>query len=333
MAVRVGLNGFGRTGRSFLRAVVERNLDLEVAAINDLGPAPDLARLLCRDSVHGAFPGVALEGDTLVVRGRRIEVLHEPEPACLPWASMGVDVAVEASGRFTSAEKAEAHLQAGAPLVVVSAPCKGADATFVIGINEALFDPAHHRIISNASCTTNCLVPMVKVLEDAFGLESGLMTTTHAYTGDQRLVDGLHKDPRRARAAGLNIVPTTTGAARATALALPSMDGRLDGASLRVPVADGSITDLVVQLRSPADVAEVNDAFRQAAGGCLQGILEYSEEPLVSADIIGRTASCVFDSGLTLTTGSLAKVFGWYDNEVGYAHRLAELVVSVGNRL
>jgi len=331
--IRIGLNGAGRTGRAFLRALVSRNLPAEVVAVNDLAGAGDLGRLLSRDSVHGRFAGVEVDGEDLFIRGRRIKVLHEAEPKALPWSSLGVDVVVEASGRFTAADKAAAHLDAGARLVVVSAPSKGADATFVIGVNQDSFDPARHKVVSNASCTTNCLAPMVKVLDESFGIESGLMTTVHAYTGDQRLVDGLHKDPRRARAAGLNIVPTTTGAARATALVMAGMEGRLDGAALRVPVADGSITDLVVQLKRGADVDEVNLAFRKAAAGPLSGVLEYSEDPLVSTDILGSTASCVFDSGLTMAGGHLVKVFGWYDNEVGYANRLAELVVWLGSRL
>jgi glyceraldehyde 3-phosphate dehydrogenase len=327
MTVRMGLNGFGRTGRSLLRAVVARDLPIDVVAVNDLAEADDLARLLSRDSVHGSFDDVGVERGALVVRGRRIAVLHEPDPKLLPWGDLGVEVVVEASGHFTSAGKAAAHLDAGANRVVVSAPSKGADTTIVIGVNDDSFDPQRHRIISNASCTTNCLAPMVKILDDAFGIETGLMTTTHAYTGDQRLVDGLHGDPRRARAAALNIVPTTTGAARATSLVMASMDGRLDGVALRVPVADGSITDLVALLAEPARVDAVNDAFLHAAEDALAGIVEYSTEPLVSADIVGRRASCVFDSGLTMTSGRMVKVFGWYDNEVGYANRLAELTL------
>ena len=330
MTIRVGLNGFGRTGRAFVRALADRDLPIDLVAINDLASAEELARLLARDSVHGPFAGVECGRDKLVIRGRDILILHEPDPKGLPWTELGIQVAVEASGRFTSAQKAAAHLEAGAERVVVSAPSKGADATFVIGVNDHLFDPDRHRVVSNASCTTNCLVPMVSVLDTAFGIESGLMTTTHAYTGDQRLVDGLHADPRRARAAALNIVPTSTGAARATALVIEAMEGRLDGAALRVPVADGSITDLVVLLRDEVAAETVNEVFWRAAKD-LGGVLEYSEEPLVSTDIVGRTASCVFDSGMTMACGRLVKVFGWYDNEVGYANRLAELTVTVGS--
>lgn len=330
MPVRVGLNGFGRTGRSFLRAVVDRKLPIELVAINDLASPEALARLLSRDSVHGAFDGVESGADHLVVRGVRVAVLSEPDPKALPWSDLGAEVVVEASGRLTSAAKAAAHLEAGASRVVVSAPSKGADLTVVIGVNDQEFDPARHRIVSNASCTTNCLAPMVSVLDQVFGVEEGLMTTTHAYTGDQRLVDGLHSDPRRSRAAALNIVPTTTGAARATSEVIAAMERRLDGIALRVPVADGSITDLVALLSEPVTPSAVNEAFLDAASGYLSGILEYSTEPLVSSDIVGRTASCVFDSGLTMAVGRMVKVLGWYDNEVAYAHRLAELVVKVG---
>ena len=260
-----------------------------------------------------------------------IRFLAEQEFKSLPWADLGIDVVIEATGRFRDRAAATAHLDAGAPYVVVSAPCKGADATFVVGVNDDTFNPASDRVVSNASCTTNCLVPMVKVLDEAFGVERGLMTTVHAYTGDQMLVDGPHKDLRRARAAALNVVPTSTGAARATSLVLEQMAGRLDGTALRVPVADGSVTDLVATLRREASADEVNEAFRAAStAGPLAGVLDYSEEPIVSSDIVGSPASCVFDAPLTLAVGDMVKVLGWYDNEWGYAHRLVDLARIIG---
>ena len=333
MTVRVAINGFGRTGRAYHRAILRRGLDTEVVAINDLGSAEALARLLTRDSVHGRLDvEVKPAGDHLLIGGSTVGLLNERDPAALPWRSLGIDVVVESTGRFTSRERAAAHLAAGATRVVVSAPCKDADATFVLGVNEDTFDPTSHFVVSNASCTTNCLVPMIKVLDDAFGVEQGFMTTIHAYTGDQQLVDGLHKDARRGRAAALNIVPTSTGAARATGLVMQSMRGRLDGTAVRVPVADGSLTDLVAVVGRPTTRDEVNEAFRGAAGeGRLAGVLHYSEEEgLVSTDIIGLAASCVVDAPLTMAAQTLVKVFGWYDNEWGYANRLAELVALVG---
>jgi glyceraldehyde 3-phosphate dehydrogenase len=332
MTVRVGINGFGRTGRAFFRAVNGSELGLEIVAVNDLASPESLARLLMRDSVFGRFGApVNVEGDVMIAGGQRVQMVKEPEVKALPWSALGVDVVVEATGRYTARDAAAAHLDAGARRVVVSAPSKGADATFVMGVNDDTFDPATHFVVSNASCTTNCLAPMAKVLDDAFGLEQGFMTTVHAYTGDQQLVDSVHKDPRRARAAALNIVPTTTGAARAAGEVLPHLAGRLNGISLRVPVADGSMTDFVATLREAPSVDEVCAAFREAAaGGPLAGRLEYSEEPLVSTDIIGSTASCVFDASLTMATGHVVKVLGWYDNEYGYANRLAELVAKVG---
>ena len=332
MTVRVGLNGFGRTGRAFTRAIIGRHLDLDVVAVNDVGAPETLARLLARDSVHGPLSEeVKVHDGRLEVGALDIELLSERDPAQLPWKRLGVDVVVEATGKFTARDQAAAHLEAGAPHVIVSAPSKGADATFVIGVNESSFDPRRHQVVSNASCTTNCLVPMIKVLDDAFGVEQGFMTTIHAYTGDQLLVDGPHKDARRSRAAGLNIVPTSTGAARATAMVIESMIGRLDGVAVRVPVADGSLTDLVVVLNRDATDTDINAAFRSAAGhGPLAGVIEYSEDELVSTDIVGSAASCVFDSKLTMASGRLAKVFGWYDNEWGYANRLAELAGKVG---
>ncbi len=331
MTVRVGINGFGRMGRALLR-IARTADDFEIVAVNDLGTPGQLAKLVRRDSVYGRFPGtVAVDGDDLVVDGARVRLLAEHEVKSLPWGPLDVDVVVEATGHFTARDQAAAHLDAGAPRVVVSAPSKGADGTFVMGINDGEFDPARHLVVSNASCTTNCLAALVKVLDDAFGIEDGLMTTVHAYTGDQRLVDSLHKDPRRARAAAVNIVPTTTGAARATGQVVPAVDGHLDGLALRVPVPDGSVTDLVAMVRTPASLDEVNAAFRAAAGaGPLAGRLEYSEDDLVSTDVIGSSASCVYDAGMSMVRGRLVKVLGWYDNEWGYASRLAELTVLVG---
>ena len=331
MPARIAINGFGRTGRAALRAWLSKPAGIEVVAVNDLGSPESMARLLARDSVFGRLADpVKLADGELWVDGRSIHVLSEADPRALPWGSLQVDVVIESTGRFRNRESAAAHLTAGADRVVISAPGKGVDATFVIGVNEKDYNPAVHRIVSNASCTTNCLAPMIKVLDEAFGVEQGLMSTVHAYTGDQMLVDGPHKDPRRARAAGVNIIPTSTGAARATGQVMRSVLDRLDGAALRVPVPDGSITDLVVQVRRSASREEVNDAFRRAADGPLMGIIQYSEEPLVSTDILGNPASCVFDSSLTMVGGHLVKVFGWYDNEWAYANRLIELAALVG---
>jgi glyceraldehyde 3-phosphate dehydrogenase (phosphorylating) len=332
MTVRVGINGFGRIGRSVVRAVRAQDADIVVVAANDIAPIEQMAHLLRFDSTYGRFPGdVRTVADGIEVDGRLIRVLAEREPKALPWADLGVDVVVEATGRLRDRAAAAAHVDAGASYVVVSAPCKGADATFVVGVNDHTFDPGAHTVVSNASCTTNCLVPMVKVLDDAFGVERGLMTTVHAYTGDQMLVDGPHKDLRRARAAAVNIVPTSTGAARATSLVVESLAGRLDGTALRVPVPDGSVTDLVATLRRDVTPDEVNEAFRVAAtAGPLAAVLEYSEEPLVSSDIVGSPASCTFDAPLTLAMGNLVKVLGWYDNEWGYANRLVDLAALIG---
>ena len=333
MTVRLAINGFGRTGRSLLRAVLTLHPELEVVAINDLGAPPALARLFARDSVHGQFPeSVIIDGDVMIVGDRRITMLAQAQAKELPWRELGIDVVVESTGKYTKREKATEHLVAGATRVVISAPAQDPDATLVMGINEDTFDPRKHFIISNASCTTNCLAPLVKVLDDAFGIENGFMTTVHAYTDDQSLVDALHKDPRRARGAAINIVPTTTGAARATGLVLPSLAGHLDGLALRVPIPDVSITDLVASVRTKPSIEEVNDAYRVAATkGRLAGLLEYSEEPLVSSDIVNSPASCVFDSGLTMAQGNLVKVLGWYDNETGYSSRLADLASLVGS--
>jgi len=332
MAVRVAINGFGRTGRAFLRAALKSPHDVEVAAVNDLGNPEALARLLARDSVHGRLPlPVSVEHDTMMVGSSPVTMLMEPHPEALPWRELGIDVVVESTGRLTTRDKAAAHIEAGARRVIISAPAKDVDATFVIGVNEDTFDPKRDFVVSNASCTTNCLAVLAKVLNDAFGIEQGFMTTVHAYTDDQHLVDALHKDPRRSRGAAINIVPTTTGAARATGLVMPSVDGRLDGFALRVPVPDGSVTDLVVNLGVNATADDIRAAYRErAAIGSLAGKLDYSDEPLVSSDIVGSPASCVFDAELTMARGRMAKVIGWYDNEWGYANRLAELSALVG---
>jgi glyceraldehyde 3-phosphate dehydrogenase len=328
MTVRVGINGFGRIGRNFFRAAKAQGADIDFVAVNDLGDVETMAHLLQYDSVMGRLDQeVGVADDGITIGGDKLKVLAERNPADLPWGDLGVDVVVESTGIFTSKEKASAHLEAGAPLVIVSAPASGADATFVVGVNDGDFDAATHKVISNASCTTNCFVPMVKVLDDNFGVENGFMTTIHAYTGDQALVDGPHSDLRRARAAAINIIPTSTGAARATSLVMQSMDGRLDGTALRVPVPTGSITDFTAVVKNPAEVDAVNEAFAKAAAdGPLAGVLDYSEAPLVSSDIVGTAASCTFDAGLTMTNGSLVKISGWYDNEWGYSNRLVDLV-------
>ena len=332
MSVRVGINGFGRIGRNFLRAAKAQGADIDFVAVNDLGNLETMAHLLRRDSVAGAYPGTveAVDGG-IKVDGDTITVVSHRDPAEIPWGEFGVDVVIESTGIFTDRDKAAAHLAGGAPRVIVSAPANGADATFVVGVNDDTFDPAAHIVVSNASCTTNCFVPMIKVLDDAFGVEKGLMTTTHAYTGDQVIVDGPHSDLRRARAAAVNIVPTSTGAARATGLVLESMKGKLDGTSLRVPIPTGSVTDFVGNLKREVTVEEVNEAFKAAASeGRLKGILEYSTEPLVSSDIVGSTYSSIIDSGLTMAIGNMVKVLSWYDNETGYSNRLVDLAKIVG---
>ena len=332
MSIRVGINGFGRIGRNFFRAARQAGADLEFVAVNDLGSLETMAHLLQYDSVMGRFadPVSVVEG-ALEIGGSTLQVLSERNPADLPWGDLGVDVVVESTGFFTARDKAAAHLEAGAPRVIVSAPASGADATFVVGVNDGDFDPDSHLVVSNASCTTNCFVPMVKVLDDAFGVERGLMTTVHAYTGDQALVDGPHSDLRRARAAAVNIVPTSTGAARATGLVLQAMNGLLDGIALRVPIPNGSLTDFTAVVRGEPSADDVNAAFAAAAAeGPLAGVLDYSEAPLVSADIVGSPASCTLDSGLTMALGNLVKVSGWYDNEWGYSNRLVDIVSIVG---
>lgn len=330
MTVRVGINGFGRIGRNFFRAVAARGADVEIVAVNDLGSLTTMAHLLKYDSVLGVLPDeIKAVEDGISVNGKVLKVLTERDPKALPWGKLGVDVVIESTGIFTDRDKAAMHLEAGAPLVIVSAPSNGADATFVFGVNHQDFDRAKHKVVSNASCTTNCFVPLVKVLDDAFGVEHGLMTTVHAYTGDQALVDGPHSDLRRARGAAINIIPTSTGAARATSLVMESMKGKLDGTSLRVPVPTGSITDFVANLKRPASKEEVNAAFKAAAMGPLKGVLEYTDEPIVSSDIVTNPHSCIFDSDLTMSLGTMVKVLGWYDNEWGYSNRLVDLVQHV----
>ncbi len=334
MGLRVAINGFGRIGRNLFRAVKQTGLDIDFVAVNDLTDPQMLALLLRNDSVHGRYPGlVQATEDGLVVDGDELKVLAERDPANLPWKELDVDVVVESTGFFTKRDAAAKHLAAGARKVIISAPAKGEDATIVLGANQEIYDPAEHHIISNASCTTNSVVPMAKVLHEAFGIKHGLMTTIHAYTGDQNIHDAPHSDPRRARAAAVSIIPTSTGAAKAASLALPILEGRLDGMALRVPIPDGSVTDLVCVLEQDVTAEDVNAAMRAAAEGPLAGIMEYSEEPLVSIDIVGNPHSCILDAGSTMAMGSLVKTLGWYDNEWGYSNRLAELVAYVGDRL
>ena len=333
MTTRVGINGFGRIGRAFTRLALDR-ADLEVVAVNDITDARTLAHLLEFDSTFGRLGGsVEYDEHGLTVGGSKIAVLSERDPAAIDWAGLGADIVVEATGKFRTRDAAAAHLKGGARKVLISAPGKGVDLTVVLGVNEREYDPTRHDVISNASCTTNCVAPMVKVLHEAFGIERGFMTTIHAYTGDQMLLDGPHKDLRRARSAAVNIVPTTTGAARATGEVIPAVAGKLDGVAIRVPVEDGSLTDLAVIIGKQATAQAVNEAFAAAAAGPLASILRYSTAPIVSRDVIGDPASCVFDSPLTQASGPLVKVFGWYDNEWGYTARLADLAVLVGNQL
>jgi glyceraldehyde 3-phosphate dehydrogenase len=333
MTTRIGINGFGRIGRALVRRSLERD-DLEIVAVNDLTDVRTLAHLLKFDSTYGRLPArVGHTDDSILVNDKPMAALSIPKPADIAWGDLGADIVIESTGRFRSRDDAALHLKGGARKVLISAPGKGADLTVVMGINHGDYDPAVHDIISNASCTTNCVAPMAKVLHDSFGLMQGLMTTVHAYTGDQMLLDAPHKDLRRARSAAVSIVPTTTGAARTTGLVIPELTGRLDGVALRVPVEDGSLTDLTAVLAAEVTAEEVNDAFRQAGDGQLAGILRYSTDPLVSRDIIGDPASCVFDSGLTQAAGSLVKIFGWYDNEWGYTCRLADLASHVGAAL
>jgi len=331
MAVRVGINGFGRIGRNFWRAAQSHG-DVEVVAVNDLVPPATNAHLLAYDSTHGRLGVPVTANDDFITAGdTSFRVFAERDPKALPWGDLGVEVVVESTGLYTDRAMAAAHVEAGARRVVISAPASDADATFVVGVNDATFDPESHVVVSNASCTTNCFVPMIKVLDEAFGVEKGLMTTVHAFTNDQNLLDLAHKDLRRARSAPVNIVPCSTGAARATSLVMASMKGKLDGSALRVPVADGSITDFTGVLAREVTALEVNEAFRQAATtGPLSEVLIYSEAPIVSSDIVGSPASCTFDAPLTMALGSMVKVFGWYDNEWGYSNRLVDLVRIVG---
>jgi len=335
MTVRVGINGFGRIGRNFFRAAKKRDVDIEFVAVNDLGSLDTMAHLLKYDSVLGVLPNTIKEHkDGISVDGDVLKVLSERDPKKLPWGDLGVDVVIESTGFFTKRDTAAYHLEAGAPLVIVSAPCDGADATLVYGVNHKDFDFKTDKVISNASCTTNCFVPLVKVLDDNFGVEQGLMQTVHAYTGDQMLVDGPHKDLRRARGAAINIVPTSTGAARATSLVLTAMKGKLDGTSLRVPVPTGSIVDFTANLKTAATVAQINAAFKKAASsGPLKGVLRYCDEPIVSSDIVTDPHSSIFDSGLTMSMGNMVKVLAWYDNEWGYSNRLIDTTLYVGGKI
>ena len=331
MTIRVGINGFGRIGRNFYRAVQASGADIEIVGVNDLTDNKSLATLLHYDSILGRFPGGVTAGeDTITAGGQTFAALAEREPGKLPWGDLGADVVVESTGFFTDADKARAHLDAGAKKVIISAPAKGEDLTVVMGANHESYDKDAHHIISNASCTTNCLAPLAKVLDDTFGIEKGLMTTIHAYTQDQNLQDAPHKDLRRARAAALNIVPTSTGAAKAIGLVLPQLKGKLDGYALRVPVPTGSATDLTVTLNRETSVDEVNATFKAAAeSGPLSGFLTYTEDPIVSSDIVTDPSSCIFDSGLTKVIGDQVKVVGWYDNEWGYSNRLKDLITYI----
>jgi glyceraldehyde 3-phosphate dehydrogenase len=337
LTVRVGINGFGRIGRNFWRAVhagAASEAGIEIVAANDLGDLQTCAHLLKYDTVLGPLgTEVTAEGDSIRVGSQVIKMLAEKDPAALPWGDLGVDVVVESTGRFTKAADARKHLDGGARKVIISAPATDEDITIVMGVNDDAYDPQQHDIISNASCTTNCVAPMAKVLHDSFGIITGFMTTVHAYTSDQVLQDFPHRDLRRARAAAQNIVPTSTGAAKATALVLPDLKGKLDGMSMRVPVIDGSVTDLVVRLQQEASIADVNAAFQAAADGPLKGYLSYTSDPIVSSDIVGTPWSCTFDSKLTMASGDQVKVIGWYDNEWGYSNRLADLAALVGARL
>ena len=335
MSITVGINGFGRIGRNFYRAIVAAGAtDIDVVGINDLTDTTTLAHLLKYDSILGRFPLPVSAGEgSLTVGGRTIRVTAEKDPALLPWRELGVDIVIEATGYFTDAPAARAHITAGARKVIISAPAKNEDITIVMGVNEGDYDSERDSVISNASCTTNCLAPMAKVLDDSFGIERGMMTTIHAYTNDQRILDFPHPDLRRARAAAINMIPTTTGAAKAIGLVLPQLKGRLDGYAMRVPTPTGSATDLTVELKRSATVAEINTAMKVAIEGALMGILHYTEDPIVSTDIVTDPASVVFDSGLTNSMGTLVKVVGWYDNEWGYSNRLIDLTQYVGARL
>jgi glyceraldehyde 3-phosphate dehydrogenase len=335
MATRVGINGFGRIGRQSLKALIERAPDIEVVAVNDLVDAEMNALLFKRDSTYGTYPGDVKAGNgSIIIDGREIKCLAETDPAALPWKDLGVDIVLESTGRFTTAEKARAHLDAGARKVIISAPAKQEDITIVLGVNEGNYDPTAHHIISNASCTTNCLAPAAKVIHDLATIERGLMNTIHSYTNDQRILDVAHKDPRRARSAGENIIPTTTGAAKALALVIPELKGKVDGFSLRVPTPTVSVVDFTAVVSKPTSVEELNDAFRAAAAGPMQGILGVSDEPLVSMDFKGDARSSIIDGATTMVLGgTMVKVLAWYDNEWGYSCRVADLIAFVAARL
>jgi glyceraldehyde 3-phosphate dehydrogenase len=334
VTVRVGINGFGRIGRNFYRAIVASGADIEVVGVNDLTDNKTLAHLLKYDSILGRLgQAVSSTEDAIIINGTPIRALAERDPAALPWGDLGADIVIESTGHFTDANAARKHVDAGAKKVLISAPAKNEDFTVVMGVNDGDYDPAKHVIISNASCTTNCLAPMAKAIDDAFGIESGLMTTIHAYTNDQVILDFPHKDLRRARAAALNMIPTTTGAAKAIGLVLPNLKGKLDGYAMRVPVPTGSATDLTVRLAKETTKEELNAAVKAAAEGPLAGYLEYTEDPIVSTDIVTNPASCIFDASLTNVMGGSAKVLGWYDNEWGYSNRLIDLTVLVGKSL
>jgi glyceraldehyde 3-phosphate dehydrogenase len=338
VTIRVGINGFGRIGRNFWRAANANasgnTSGIEIVAANDLGDIKTMAHLLKYDTILGTLPEqVSVDGDTIHVGSKQIKILAQREPELLPWGDLGVDIVIESTGRFTTGTAARAHIEAGAKKVIISAPAKDEDITIVMGVNDDAYDPARHDVLSNASCTTNCVAPLAKVLLDNFGIVKGLMTTVHAYTNDQVILDFPHKDLRRARAAAQNIIPTTTGAAKATALVLPELKGKLDGRALRVPVPDGSITDLVVQVERSASKEEINAAYKAAAEGSLKGYLSYTEDEIVSSDIVGSPASCTFDSQLTMVLGDQVKVFGWYDNEWGYSCRLVDLAALVASKL
>src|SRR6266480_388748 len=335
MTTRVGINGFGRIGRQSLKAILERHPhDLEVVAVNDLTDTKTNAHLLKYDSTYGRFPGeVEATADSLIVNGHTVKVLSQRDPAQIPWADLGIEIVIESTGLFTDASKAAAHLQGGAKKVIISAPAKGEDLTMVLGVNEDMYDPTRHNIISNASCTTNCLAPAAKVINDTFGIEKGLMNTIHSYTNDQRILDQVHKDLRRARSAGVNIIPTTTGAARALALVIPELKGRFDGMSLRVPTVTVSVVDFVANVRKEATKESINDAYKEAAAGSLNGILEYTEEPLVSSDFRGDPHSSIIDGLSTMVQGdNMIKVLAWYDNEWGYSCRIADLTHFIAEK-
>jgi len=334
VTVKIGINGFGRIGRNYFRAALAQGADLEVVAVNDLTDPKTLAHLLKYDSIAGKLNAeVSVDGDSIVVDGKRIKVLADRDPANLPWGELGVEIVIESTGFFTNADKARAHIDAGAKKVIISAPATNEDATFVIGVNEKNYDPAAHNIISNASCTTNSLAPLAKVFNDAFGIERGLMTTVHAYTADQNLQDGPHSDLRRARAAALSIIPTSSGAAKAIGLVLPELNGKLDGYALRVPTPTGSITDLTLTTKSTVTVDQIKAAYKAAADGPLKGILEYTEDEIVSHDIVGNPHSSIFDAGLTRVLGDQVKISAWYDNEWGFSNRMVDLTQYVAERL